>query len=150
MTIRLLMECDNCGQQSGDYLDDARRVESLTLDLGDGARRVELCSGCQEVAGLGELLHLLREYGADLDEPKTAATGRASSSPSSARRKCPVCRIDLSGRAAALVHLQSVHGMSIAEASRACPPSGATETCDVCGYVAQKGNGFAVHRSTHD
>lgn len=130
MAVRTIIGCDSCGAEPAD---------TLTLDIGGGPRRVDLCAACQDVVGLAKLQALLNDFGADVESTQRAR------SPEDDEWFCPVCQGQRASRRVLLDHMTRMHGMSLVEASRAVPPLGLTISCEVCGYLTNPGPGYAQH-----
>jgi transcription elongation factor Elf1 len=127
MASRTVIDCDNCGTEGAETVGP--------VDLGDGPKSIDLCAGCQEVAGLEKLRALLDEYGADIDRPSRRVQARRDPRPYGQPWECPVCRREMTARGSTIAHCVSRHGMTRADASKAVPPDGPSTVCEHCGFV---------------
>lgn len=139
MATRTVHDCDSCGTEGAETFGP--------MDLGGGSRTVDLCPGCQDVAGVPKLRMLLDEYGAVAEHARPMPRPVVSSSPTA--RTCPICGVEYSNRRAAIDHCAVNHGMTVVEASHAVRPDGPAEECPTCGFLLGKG-GLNRHATIHD
>jgi hypothetical protein len=138
MATRTLVSCDNCG---------AEPAATLTLNVGLGARSIDLCGGCRDAYGLAKLQALLDDFGQSIGN----APGVRDMNPRSTGRplrvgpvECPRCGGGYGSRGALITHLAATHHMGRVDASKLAPTKGSMKVCPHCGMHCED-VGFAQH-----
>lgn len=133
MSQIVLYACESCGSREAEHIGP--------LDLGDGARMIDLCPPCQLTLALPRIEALFTEYGAPIkDAPRTKSAVR--------RWDCPVCEMASTARGSMISHLHTQHGVPLPEASTRIPPDthpSSWTTCEHCGYLLGHKGGLGRH-----
>lgn len=151
--MQMIVRCDACEKRGEQTVVDANESE-LQLDLGFGPVTIDLCETDRKQL-LDELLELVTERGSRVPTVKKKAGKREPDlgglTPSEYGPLCPQCGFRPKGnRTSTINHMENVHGLDRAKASKLVPPPVGTKViaCPECGFLAGNGQGIAMHVST--
>jgi len=138
-----------------DWVEDHREVDatySAVIKVDESKLYdVDLCAEHAGKKTIGELTEeFLEKYGTLTGTELFGVRPPVEGVSPYGKSECPICHETRTTRVGAINHVVKIHSVDKIEASRMIPPAGESIECEVCGYLAQMGQGYGAHvRSEH-